>query len=263
MKGKVVVGLDGSDTDFNALGNSGGEKTHKLSIAEMPSHQHDMGDDVYGGYTNQMGVRGDGGGGTHSTPQYSQTDAHSKYMPMPTGGSQAHNNLQPYTVSNYIIKAFQSVGVVAQVVQTETTNSTDVYSCEYINNKLSNLPTTGVTHLLDGTNDGSLRSSGSLEEDDEYTLGYDAVALGSETKASGWASHAEGGKCKATAQAAHAEGYYCEASGLYSHAEGWRTTAAGEYQHVQGKFNITDETLASIVGNGTAYNKLSNIHTLD
>lgn len=144
-----------------------------------------------------------------------------------------------------------------------TTDTNELYVGTANGNVKLNDSKTGAAHLLDGINDGSLRSSGSLEEDDEYTLGYDAVALGSETKASGWASHAEGGKCKATAQAAHAEGYYCEASGLYSHAEGWRTTAAGEYQHVQGKFNITDETLASIVGNGTAYNKLSNIHTLD
>lgn len=149
LKGKVVVGLDGSDTDFNALGKSSGEKTHKLSIAEMPSHQHDMYDDVYGSNVNTMGVRGDGGGGTHSTPQYSQTDTHSKYMPMPTGGSQAHNNLQPYMVQNYIIKAFQSAGVIAQVAQTETTNSTDVYSCNYINEKLKTIDSLPLNAIIE------------------------------------------------------------------------------------------------------------------
>lgn len=55
-----------------------------------------MNDDVYGGYLNKMGVRGDGGGGSRWTPQYSQTNSYSKYMPMPTGGSQPHNNMPPY-----------------------------------------------------------------------------------------------------------------------------------------------------------------------
>lgn len=149
LKGKVVVGLDESDADFNTLGNSGGEKTHKLSIAEMPSHQHDMDDDVYGGYTNKMGVRGDGGGGERSIPQYSQTNAYSKYMPMPTGGSQAHNNLQPYQVQNYIIKAFQSAGIMAQVAQIETTNSTNVYSCNYINEKLKTIDSLPLNAIIE------------------------------------------------------------------------------------------------------------------
>ena len=37
-KGRVPVGLDTSDSDFNTVGKMGGEKTHKLTIAEMPSH---------------------------------------------------------------------------------------------------------------------------------------------------------------------------------------------------------------------------------
>ena len=45
------------------------------------------------------------------------------------GGGQAHNILQPYIVTNYIIKAFQSAGTVATVVDNlNSTSATDALS---------------------------------------------------------------------------------------------------------------------------------------
>lgn len=43
LRKRVPVGKDSTDSDFNALGNTGGEKTHQLTVNEMPSHQHDVG----------------------------------------------------------------------------------------------------------------------------------------------------------------------------------------------------------------------------
>lgn len=40
LKGKVPVGLDSNDTDFDTLGNEYGEKTHQLTIDEIASHTH-------------------------------------------------------------------------------------------------------------------------------------------------------------------------------------------------------------------------------
>lgn len=59
-------------------------------------------------------------------------------------------------------------------------------------------------------------------------------------------------------------GYDTEASGYTSHAEGSNTTALSDYQHVQGRYNIedTEGKYAHIVGNGTNTSK-SNAHTLD
>ena len=40
--GRVPIGLDTAQTEFDAVGASGGSKTKSLSIAEMPSHTHDI-----------------------------------------------------------------------------------------------------------------------------------------------------------------------------------------------------------------------------
>lgn len=101
--GKVLVGYDNKDTDFNTIGKIGGEKEHTLTIDEMPSHSHDMDEESYsgGGYKNKMGIRQDGGGSSHLIPQYAQTTSYSIYKPTYTGGGQAHNNIQPYQVVAY------------------------------------------------------------------------------------------------------------------------------------------------------------------
>ncbi len=40
LKGRVPVGLDSGQTEFDALAETGGAKTHTLTSAEMPSHTH-------------------------------------------------------------------------------------------------------------------------------------------------------------------------------------------------------------------------------
>lgn len=123
LRGRVPVGLNSNDTDFNTLGNTGGEKTHTLTVQEMPSHRHSIAVTEEGG-TSGWAMHGNWNDDGTTNTEY-------------TGGGQAHNNLQPYIVQNYIIKAFQSSGVVANVVQAKSNSTTDVYSCDYINNKLS------------------------------------------------------------------------------------------------------------------------------
>lgn len=83
--GKVLVGVNASDTDFNQVLKTGGEKTHTLTINEMPSHNHRT--DLYGmlssGSTNQAAWIYSG---------HYDEGAQTSYV----GGSQPHNNLQPY-----------------------------------------------------------------------------------------------------------------------------------------------------------------------
>lgn len=39
-KGRTLVGVDSNDSDFSTVEKLGGEKTHTLTIDEMPSHNH-------------------------------------------------------------------------------------------------------------------------------------------------------------------------------------------------------------------------------
>lgn len=83
-------------------GNLGGTSSdHKIPVSSMPSHTHDMNDNVYGNQLNKMGVRGDGGGGSHSIPSYNQTNGFSVYKPTYTGGSQAY---YPYYYGIYVFR---------------------------------------------------------------------------------------------------------------------------------------------------------------
>lgn len=100
LKGKVAVGKDDNDTDFDTLGETGGEKTHTLSVNEMPSHSHTP---ISGNFcTTGSGIANNL---VNSGSSYAQTSATAN-----TGGGQAHNNLQPYIVQNFIIKAEQAPG---------------------------------------------------------------------------------------------------------------------------------------------------------
>lgn len=98
LQGKVPVGQDVNDAAFDVLGETGGEKTHTLTVAEIPSHTHEL----YGALTGETKpITNIGNDWAQTTTSFS-TNTYIKN----TGGSQAHNNLQPYQVTLYIIKAF-------------------------------------------------------------------------------------------------------------------------------------------------------------
>ena len=129
LKGRVPVGLDSDDTDFGTIGKTDGEKTHKLIVEEIPSHTHTM--YLSGGETpNRQAVN-------WNTQEYQEFSGITKANDNISGGDQPHNNLQPYQVNNFIIKSFQSAGVVANVVKTKAESDNDVYSCNYVNDAIN------------------------------------------------------------------------------------------------------------------------------
>ena len=87
LRGKVCLGLDEDDTDFNEIGKIGGEKEHTLTLSELPVNQisttitdgtHVDGFLMRGGYNNDGQNYNIGGSG------------------------QAHNNMPPYEVVGYM-----------------------------------------------------------------------------------------------------------------------------------------------------------------
>lgn len=106
-------------------------------------------------------------------------------------------------------------------------------------------------NIVSGISDGSLRSVGSAKETSTYSLGKNAVAVGSGTKASGSAAFAEGMGTEATNEDSHAEGYFTKSSGMFSHAEGAETTASGQASHAEGGYTEASASWAHAEGNGT------------
>ena len=117
--GKTLVGIDASQTEFNTIEKTGGEKTHTLTTNEIPAHTHGskslvgtwanwgegsgMVSSSANGYkvTGIVSAVGDNnqyGWGTATGRDQDNTslkiDATHEHNSV--GGSQAHNNLQPY-----------------------------------------------------------------------------------------------------------------------------------------------------------------------
>lgn len=136
-KGRVSAGYDSTNSKFDIIGKKLGEETHTLSVAELATHTHHFTSGV-------ASVIGNGISTDAITEHSPSTHGLGATDLTTTGNSQPFNVIQPTEVDQWIIKAFQSIGVVAKVAQTETENNIDVYSCGYINNKLSNLSKTSI-----------------------------------------------------------------------------------------------------------------------
>ena len=90
--GRVMVGIDASQTEFDTLEETGGAKTHTLTTSELPSHTHANSSNNSGSNNNlhhsndSFVAVGDGSSNTATLTSSA------------TGSGSAHNNLQPYIV---------------------------------------------------------------------------------------------------------------------------------------------------------------------
>lgn len=140
LSGKIPVGHDITQNEFNYVGEYGGSNKHTLTVDEMATHTHiqdshthsqnshshtqdshshsvgtpfsntggSWGLGYFGSFRGRVGVTGGWGLGTDGrTPGIGNTIASNQSttaINLPTGGNGPHNNLQPYIAMNYIIK---------------------------------------------------------------------------------------------------------------------------------------------------------------
>ena len=105
LRGRVPVQSgQGPGLTPRLRGEAPGAETHTLSVAEIPAHAHPLGASAANGNSDAP-AGGVMARSPAAVPQYAaNADATLAASAVsPTGGSQPHNNMQPYLTLNFII----------------------------------------------------------------------------------------------------------------------------------------------------------------
>lgn len=94
LRGRVIVGYDVSQIEFNQIGKEGGSKEVTLSVAELPAHTHSQVRNLNGAPSTM------GSGGTPAFPVTGDTTTNTGSA----GNGEAHENMPPFVVMNYLVK---------------------------------------------------------------------------------------------------------------------------------------------------------------
>jgi len=94
LSGRFILGKGAG----KSLGASGGEENVRLTVGQMPEHNHDYTDNAPAGYTYKLGENAWAPKSAIETYQLIYSSTATK------GENQAHNNMPPYYVLAYIMK---------------------------------------------------------------------------------------------------------------------------------------------------------------
>lgn len=139
-QGKVPVGVDTSDSDFNSVEKTGGEKRHTLTVDEMPSHGHQSRAvratwsdierrDCLSSLCQSSNTQGVNQGWSNFTDNLDES-ANQR-----TGGNQPHNNLQPYITCHM----WKRVNPGYYYDYTSTNSPDIIYKDMYLGNSIENV----------------------------------------------------------------------------------------------------------------------------
>lgn len=111
LRGRMTVGYNPTDTDYDTVGKTGGSKTVTLTEAQMPAHTHTGSTANAGAHTHNISLKGgesDGGNSGRELRQNTElgipktvtTDSQGNHTHTltinNTGGGQAHENRPPF-----------------------------------------------------------------------------------------------------------------------------------------------------------------------
>lgn len=117
LRGRVPVGAGtGTGLSLREIGDNGGEERHTLTIAEMPEHNHGIDHPAAGepglvlrsivGQTTTVNTSDSTQSGTEPQVGFGDPGEPDPMTGIPLeGGGGAHNNMQPFTVLKFIIRA--------------------------------------------------------------------------------------------------------------------------------------------------------------
>lgn len=151
-QGKMLVGLDSSDADFNSTSDTGGSKTVTLTTANMPQHNHSF-----------TGSSGNGGSHTHTVSGTTSSHAgHDHGYTVKTGRSYGSST---GTADNGVVQGSNGVQVDSSA---ESTASAGSHGHTWSGTTSNH---TGHTHSVSGTI-GNTGSGTAHDNMPPYTVVY-------------------------------------------------------------------------------------------
>ena len=99
LKGKFVVGYDPSDSDYNAVGKTGGYKNITLTVEQIPAHKHNNSVRTVGYAAAYNGSKE-----AATFDGNSKNNGHENIIGQDTGGGQPHENRPPYYAMCFIMR---------------------------------------------------------------------------------------------------------------------------------------------------------------